>query len=94
MRKEGKAMTNATIIFNAACELLKQGILKPSGRLLMKKLPDGSLIEVPEPETIHTYNGCEQRKRQPGGLFAVGESDLRSSSETSTGAAPRRLYAD
>ena len=50
-------MTNATIIFNAACELLKQGVLKPTGRLLMKKLPDGSLIEVPEPESIHTYIG-------------------------------------
>ena len=50
-------MTNATIIYNAACELVKQGVIKATGRLLMKKLPDGSLIEVPEPETIHTYNG-------------------------------------
>ena len=50
-------MTNQTIIYNAACELMKQGIIKATGRLLMKKLTDGSLIEVPEPETIHTYNG-------------------------------------
>ncbi len=50
-------MNNATIIFNAACELLKQGVIQSTGRLLMRKMPDGSLLEVPEPETIHTYNG-------------------------------------
>ncbi len=54
-------MTNETIIFNAACDLLKQGIIKSTGRLLMRKMPDGSLLEVPEPEAIHTYGGWKAR---------------------------------
>ena len=57
-------MTNETIIFNAACDLLKQGIIKSTGRLLMRKMPDGSLLEVPEPEAIHTYSGWKARGYQ------------------------------
>lgn len=51
------AITNAEIIFRASQELLKQGILKPTGRMFVQELPDGNIIEVPEAEPIHTYNG-------------------------------------
>jgi hypothetical protein len=51
------AITNAEIIFRASQELLKQGILKPTGRMFVQELPDGNRIEVPEAEPIHTYNG-------------------------------------
>ena len=50
-------MTNGEIIFRASQELLKQGILKATGRMFIQELPDGSKIEVPEAEPIHTYNG-------------------------------------
>ena len=54
------AMTNEEIIFKNSLELLKQGILKPTGRMLTQELPDGSKIEVPEPEPIHTFNGWKE----------------------------------
>ena len=49
-------MTNEQIIFSAQQELLNQGKLKPTGRTLTTQLPDGSEIEVPEAEAIHTFN--------------------------------------
>ena len=51
------AITNAEIIFKESQELLKQGVLKPTGRMFIKELDDGTKIEVPEAEPIHTYNG-------------------------------------
>ena len=54
------AITNAEIIFRASQELLQKGILKPTGRVLVQELPDGSKIEVPEAEPIHTYNGWKE----------------------------------
>jgi len=51
------AMTNGEIILRESLELLKQGVLKPTGRMFKQELPDGSEIEIPEPEPIHTYNG-------------------------------------
>ncbi len=50
-------MTNSEIILRESLELMKNGILKPTGRLFVQELPDGSKIELPEPEPIHTYNG-------------------------------------
>ena len=51
------AITNGEIIFRESQELLKQGILKPTGRMYVQELPDGTKLEVPEVEPIHTYNG-------------------------------------
>ena len=51
------AMTNVEIILRESLDLMKQGILKPSGRMLVQEMPDGTKIEIPEPEPIHTYNG-------------------------------------
>lgn len=57
-------MTNMEIIMRASMDLMKQGIIKPSGRILTQELPDGTKIEVHEPEAIHTYNGWKDRGYQ------------------------------
>ena len=54
------AITNAQIIMNASLELMKQGILKGTGRVFVQELPDGTKVELPEPEPIHTYNGWKE----------------------------------
>ena len=54
-------MTNAEIIFQASVELVKRGIIKTTGRVLTQELPDGTRIEIPEPEQIHTFNGWKER---------------------------------
>ena len=54
------AITNGEIILRESLELLKQGVLKPTGRVFIQELPDGSKIELPEPEPIHTYNGWKE----------------------------------
>ncbi len=54
------AITNSQIIFQQSLELMKQGILKTTGRILVQELPDGSKVELPEPEPIHTYNGWKE----------------------------------
>ena len=51
------AITNGEIILRESLELMKQGILKATGRVFIQEMPDGSKIELPEPEPIHTYNG-------------------------------------
>lgn len=48
------AVTNGEIILRESLELMKQGILKPTGRMFIQEMPDGSKIEIPEPEPIHT----------------------------------------
>ena len=58
------AITNGEIILRESLELMKQGILKPTGRVLVQELPDGSKIEIQEPEPIHTYNGWKDRGYQ------------------------------
>lgn len=55
------ATTNSEIILRNSLELLKQGILKTTGRVFVQELPDGTQIELPEPEPIHTYNGWKER---------------------------------
>ena len=50
-------MTNIEIILRESLELMKQVVLKPTGRVFVQELPDGSKVELPEPEQIHTYNG-------------------------------------
>lgn len=50
-------MTNSEIILRESLELMKNGILKATGRVFVQELPDGQRVELPEPEPIHTYNG-------------------------------------
>lgn len=51
------AITNSEIILRESLNLVKSGILKTTGRVFVQELPDGSKVELPEPEPIHTYNG-------------------------------------
>ena len=53
-------MTNGEIIFRESLNLVKAGVLKTTGRVFCQELPDGSKVEVPEPEPIHTYNGWKE----------------------------------
>lgn len=54
------AMTNGEIILRESLELMKQGVLKPTGRVFIQELEDGTKIEIQEPEPIHTYNGWKE----------------------------------
>ena len=54
------AITNAQIIRQASFNLMEQGILKPTGRMLEQVMEDGTTIQIPEPEPIHTYNGWKE----------------------------------
>lgn len=58
------ATTNTEIILRNSLELMKAGVLKPSGRMFIRELEDGTQIEIPEPEAIHTYNGWKDRGYQ------------------------------
>ena len=53
-------MTNSEIIFRQSMELLKQGVLKPTGKVFVQEMEDGTKVEVPEPEPIYTYNGWKE----------------------------------
>ena len=61
-------MTNADIIFTQSQELMKAGILEPTGRTFKAKVVNGDgeeeEIEVQEAEPIHTYNGWKARGYQ------------------------------
>ena len=54
------AITNNQIILRESLELVKKGILKTTGRVFIQELPDGTKVEIPEPEPIHTYNGWKE----------------------------------
>ncbi len=54
-------MTNEQIIENAKQELLQQGLLKPTGKTLTARLEDGSEIQMPEAEEIHTFEAWKSR---------------------------------
>ena len=49
------AITNAQIIFAQSQELLKEGKIKPTGRTLEFELEDGTVLQYPEAEPIHTF---------------------------------------
>ena len=51
------ATTNSEIILRESLNLVNAGVLKTTGRVFIQELPDGSKVEIPEPEQIHTYNG-------------------------------------
>jgi len=48
-------MTNAEIILKNSCQLMKDGIIGTTGRILTMKTDDGKEITMPEPEPIHTF---------------------------------------
>lgn len=54
-RKEVNTMTNNMIIFWASVELMKEGKLSGTGRMVEIELDDGQRISVEEPEEIHTF---------------------------------------
>lgn len=54
------AITNVEIIRTQQLELLAQGVLKPTGRIITVEMPDGSVQQFPEVEPIHTYNGWKE----------------------------------
>ena len=47
-------MTNVEIIMNAQQQLLQEGKIKPTGRVLTVETDDGE-IQIPEAESIHTF---------------------------------------
>lgn len=61
-------MTNADIIFTQSQELMKQGILAPTGRTFTATIINGEgeeeEVTVEEAEPIHTYNGWKERGYQ------------------------------
>ena len=54
------AITNTQIIMNESLRLMQEGVLKPTGRVFVQEMDDGSKIELPEVEPIHTYNGWKE----------------------------------
>lgn len=48
-------MTNAQIIESAKQELLKEGLIKATGRFFRLVMEDGSEVILPETEEIHTF---------------------------------------
>lgn len=48
------AITNAMIIFNAQQQLLEEGKIKPTGRMIPVITPEGETM-MPEAEEIHTF---------------------------------------
>lgn len=52
-------MTNGMIIFNAQIELMEQGKIGTTGRVLKVQYEDGEKT-FPEPEAIHTFNWWKQ----------------------------------
>ena len=54
------AITNQQIILTESLRLMAEGVLKPTGRVFIRELDDGTKQELPEPEPIHTYNGWKE----------------------------------
>ena len=48
-------VTNRQIIFLAACDLVEDGKIQTTGRMIDFEMDDGMVITVPEPEPIHTF---------------------------------------
>ena len=57
-------MTNSKIVFNQSLELMKEGILKGTGKYVTVQNEDGSKEQVEIPESIHTYQTWKQLGRQ------------------------------
>lgn len=50
-------MTNEQIISNQSIELMKQGKIRGTGRVMQFDDGNGGKIEIEEPEAIHTFAG-------------------------------------
>lgn len=48
-------MTNAQIIFNASVQLMKDGVIKGTGRVFCFEDENGERHELEEPEALHTF---------------------------------------
>ena len=57
-------MTNAEIIYNAQMQLMEEGVIKGTGRMMKAIITDAEGNEteqlVEEPEVIHTYGGWRE----------------------------------
>lgn len=57
-------MTNAEIIYNAQMQLMEEGVIKGTGRMMKALITDAEGNEteqlVAEPEAIHTYGGWKE----------------------------------
>lgn len=53
-------MTNAQIIFNESLNLMNEGKIGTTGRMLKMETTAGEVITVMEPEPIHTYAAWKQ----------------------------------
>ena len=49
-------MTNAQIIMGQEQQLAEDGVIKYTGRTIKAALPDGTEVEYPETEPIHTFS--------------------------------------
>lgn len=65
-------MTNEQIIMKEKIDLLKEGKIKTTGRILTIPLADGSVVQIPETEQIHTFQGWKER----GYLVRKGEKAI------------------
>lgn len=76
-------MTNEQIIANAQMELLEQGKIKGTGRMLKAIDGEGNEILIPEPEEIHTYAAWKslgfqvQKGQKAVASFAIWKHTVR-----------------
>ena len=56
-------MTNAQIIFNASVQLMKDGVIKGTGRVFQFEDDAGNIIELEEPEALHTFQSWKEQGR-------------------------------
>lgn len=57
-------MTNEQIIFNHSVKLVKEGIIKGTGRFFTMETEEGEKITIEEPEAIHTFAAWKAKGRQ------------------------------
>ena len=67
------AITNAMIILNAQMQLMEQGKIGTTGRMIRVQFEDGEQL-IPEPEPIHTY----QHWKESGYQVRKGEKAVAS----------------
>lgn len=54
-------MTNEKIILNESIRLMREGVLKGTGKFATIENEDGTKFEIELPEEIHTFNGWKER---------------------------------
>ena len=58
--RKGKTMTNNEIIFWASVELMNQGKIGTTGKVIIYKDGEGNEQQMQEPEAIHTFQAWKQ----------------------------------